>query len=119
MISVLNIIFISLLLIIAAISKSIVDTILFHRGGKLIEWFPKWKDFFDIKKQGKFLPLTKYPWDGFHIFNSLMIFSFLAIPCILLPYVWYIKLGIWVASGLGFNVVFNLGFNKIFKNGNN
>lgn len=109
----------SILVIIAAISKSIVDTILFHRGGKLPIWFPKWKDFFDIRKQGKFLPLTKYPWDGFHVFNSIMIFSFLAIPCILLSYTWYISFGIWVISGLIFNLVFNLGFNKIFKNGNN
>lgn len=114
-----NVISIIILLILAATSKSVADTIIYHRGGKLPLWFPKWKDFFDIKKQGKFLPLTKYPWDGVHIANSLMIFSFLAIPCILLPYIWYLKLGIWVVSGLGFNVVFNLGFNKIFKNGNN
>ena len=114
-----NVISIIILLILTATSKSIVDTILFHEGGKLVEWFPKWKDFFDIKKQGKFLPLTKYPWDGYHVFNSLMIFSFLAMFCILLPYIWYINIGIWVVLGLVFNVVFNLGFNKIFKNGSN
>lgn len=119
MISVINIVFISILLTLAIVSKSIVDTILFHKGGKLPIWFPKWKDFFDIKKQGKFLPLTKFPWDGFHVFNSIMICSFLAIPCLLLPYAWYINVGIWVLSGIIFILKFNLGFNKIFKNGSN
>jgi hypothetical protein len=103
LISVINIIFISLLLIITATSKSIVDTILFHEGGKLVEWVSKMgKTSLILKNKVSVLPLTKYPWDGFHVFNSLMIFSFLAIPCILLPYTWYINVGIWVSIRVRF-----------------
>lgn len=98
-----------LLIAIAAICKAAVDTIIFHGGGKL----PKTK-FFDNKVQGKMLTWTKYPWDGKHVGNSLMIVCFVVSG----------TLGAWgqgygivqvVALGVLFILVFNIFCNKIFN----
>lgn len=95
----------ALLIIIAAISKAFVDTIAFHRGGKLKG------DFFNINKQGKMLPFTSYPFDGFHLFNSLMIVCFIAAGS-LQGFRWYVDIPV---LGIIFISVFNLFFNKILK----
>ena len=96
-----------LLIAIAAISKAVADTIIFHGGGKL----PKIA-FFDNDVQGKRLPFTKYPLDGKHVFNSLMIVSFIA-SC---------AFGAWeypvlqiALLGAAFILTFNLFWNKIFN----
>lgn len=94
-----------LLIIIAAISKAFVDTIAFHSGGRFKS------DFFNINKQGKFLPLTKYPFDAFHLFNSLMIVCFITAVS-LGGYRWYIDIPV---LGVIFIIVFNIFFNKILK----
>lgn len=93
-----------ILIIIAAIAKAIADTIVFHGGGKLRQIFGA---FFDINVPGKFLPHTKYPLDGFHIANSLMIVTF----------VWIATDGIveFVLGDAVFILVFNLFWNKILK----
>lgn len=96
-----------LLIVLAAISKALADTVAFHGGGIF-----KGKDFFDINKQGKFLPLTKYPLDAFHLSNSSMIFSFiiaLVFPC---DIVWWLEIPI---LGTAFNLTFNLFWNHIFN----
>jgi hypothetical protein len=91
-------------IILAAICKALVDTIAFHKGGVFKS------KFFDINTQGKFLPLTKYPLDGFHLANSFMLFFFI--------------LGItgfnWklAAAGVLFIAVFNLFWNHIFNKKN-
>lgn len=95
-----------LFIIMAAICKALVDTIAFHDGGKLKG------SFFDINKQGKIIPFTKYHFDGFHVFNSLMIVCFILAACFVPDLAWYYILGI---GGVLFNVTFNLFWNKIFN----
>ena len=69
----------------AAIANAAVDTILHHGGGWLKR---KYGSFFDINKQGKFFWFTKYPVDGYHIFKSIRICSYLAAISISLPHGW-------------------------------
>ncbi len=105
-------IFIQILLIaIAAICKAAVDTIVFHNGGKL----PK-TAFWDNNKQGKYLPLTKYPWDGKHVLNSVMIVCFVFSETMGTwgTWVWIAPLQV-LSLGIIFILVFNLFWNKIFN----
>lgn len=91
-------------IVLAALCKAAVDTIIHHGGGKLKVWFG---DFFDVNKQGKFLPLTKYPFDGLHVFNSLMILFFLlAITTDLI---------LIVAIGIIFVIAFKFFWDNIFN----
>lgn len=90
----------------AAICKALIDTIAFHKGGVFKS------KFFDINTQGKFLPFTKYPLDGFHISNSLMIVFFVVATCMPSPLVWYLNI---ILLGTAFNLVFNLFWNHIFN----
>jgi hypothetical protein len=98
------------LILIAAISKALVDTIVFHQGGRY-----KGKNFFNINIQGKFLPFTKYPFDGLHVANSLMIFCFVTAGVLAANQTWWISIIAVVVIGSLFNVVFNIFWNKIFK----
>lgn len=99
-----------ILIIISAISKALVDTIAFHQGGVF-----KGNNFFDITKQGKMFPLTKYPMDGFHIANSLMILSFIVAVCIPSTIPWWIKFSL---LSVIFIITFNIFWNHIFNNKN-
>lgn len=97
-------------IIISAISKAISDTLSHHYKNSI---FYKKGDFWDINKQGKFLRFTKYPFDGWHIFNSIMIISFIT------GFVFYEQtfnpvLEIFI-GGIVFNLTFNLFYNKILK----
>lgn len=83
----LKILFIAL----AAICKAMVDTIAFHKGGRFLS------DFFNINKQGSFLPFTKYPFDGFHIFNSFMILFFILASCVYPRYNVFINVALYSA----------------------
>lgn len=94
-------------IILAAICKALTDTIAFHHGGIFHA-----DKFFDINTQGKFLPLTKYPLDGFHLSNSMMIVFFIAAVCAPSPIVWYLNI---VLLGVVFNLVFNFFWNHIFN----
>lgn len=100
-----------LLIVVAAICKAAVDTIVFHNGGKL----PK-TAFFDNKKQGKFFPMTKYPVDGKHVLNSLMIVCFVVSGTMGTwgTWVWMALLQVAVL-GVIFILVFNIFWNKIFN----
>ena len=97
----------SILVVIAAISKALVDTIAFHGGGVF-----KGKPFYNINIQGKMLPFTKYPVDAFHLANSLMILSF-----ILLAIVNYKnkKWVIFLVLAIVYLCTFNLFWNYIFN----
>lgn len=96
-----------LLIAIAAICKAAVDTIVFHGGGKL----PK-TAFFDNNKQGKFLPITKYPVDAKHLGNSLMIVSFIVSGALRHRGVLLLDVAV---LGIVFILVFNIFWNKIFN----
>jgi hypothetical protein len=94
-------------IILAAICKALTDTIAFHRGGVF-----KGRKFFDIYAQGEFLPFTKYPLDGFHVTNSLMIVFFVAAVCIPPSLEWYLNI---ILLGTAFNLVFDLFWKYIFN----
>lgn len=95
-----------LFILLAALCKSLVDTIAFHKGGVF-----QGNKFFDINQQGKFIPHTKYPFDGFHVFNSLMIVFFVAATCTITRLPNLVNL---VGLGIVFNLVFNFCWNKVF-----
>lgn len=96
----------ALLFILAGCSKATADTI----SPRKSELAKKGK-FWDIKQKGKYLPLTKYPVDGWHIFGSIYIIS--AIVGATIPgYRWYIDIPV---EGLIMNISFNIMYYKILK----
>lgn len=98
----------ALCVILAAICKALSDTISPRKGSRL----SKRGDFWDIKKQGKFLPLTKYPLDGWHLCNSGMICMFIIAAAIPIQCDWWIEIP---AMGVIFIIAFNFVFNKILR----
>lgn len=87
----------------AAICKAVSDTIAHHYDTSIF----KGKDFFNPEIQGKRLPFTSYPFDGWHVFNSLMIVFF----CLAVFWIsWKLLL-----AGVLFILVFNLFYNTILK----
>lgn len=99
-----------LFIILSAIMKAIVDTLSHHYKNSI--FFEK-SNFWNIKKQGKFLPFTKYPLDGWHICNSLMIISFIFFGILHDTYFnLYLDL---LISGILFIIIFNLFYNKFLK----
>lgn len=99
-----------ILIALIATTKALVDTIAFHHGGVF-----KSIDFFNINIQGHFLPFTTYPFDGFHLANSFMIF--LLIICALPIFKpsklkWYWEFVIYSAA---FILIFNLFWTHIFN----
>lgn len=93
------------LIIIAAICKAAVDTVIHHPHTSKL-----WGDFWDMRK-GKFLPLTKYRWNGWHLANSTIIIS-LIVAGVLHGYKWYFDIPV---LGTIFILVFNLFYNKLFQ----
>jgi hypothetical protein len=95
----------SLLIIIAAVAKAVVDTIHHHPKTMVFKG-----DFWRLWPRGKVLPFTNYPLDGWHVFNSLMILAFIGAGT--LPgYRWYIDIPV---AGVLFIAVFNICYNKLF-----
>ena len=94
-----------------AIFKAIADTITHHEGGIL---FRKYGSFFDMKVQGKFLPFTEYPLDGWHLANTG--FWAAGIAGFIIPGSWFdfwlYNYVLLVALSI---VVFNIFYNKILK----
>ncbi len=91
-----------LLVICAAIFKAAADRIANHNY--TVSIFKGW-----WLTQGRFLPLTKYKIDGWHISNSGMICSFIALIFCTVDWYFYFILG------TVFILVFNLFYNHIFK----
>jgi hypothetical protein len=109
-------VFILLLVVLAAASKATADTLADHFGSSIFKNLdPKFWDKNVSWQYGKFLPLTKFRVDGWHIANSIMIWAFLGAIAIQLPYKWYWKLAGFVAIGTLFNLDFNLFYNHIYK----
>jgi len=102
------------LLILAAFFKAVADTLQHHYDISVFNkldgrwWNPEvsWK-------YVKFIPLTKYRLDAWHLANSLMIVSFICFGLFHEShYKWWIEL---IAGGILFNVVFGLFYDKILK----
>lgn len=87
----------------AGVFKAVADTIAHHYSTSVFNG----KDFFNPEIQGKRLPFTKYPLDGWHVANSCMIFCF----CVgAVGVTWKV-----LAAGFIFIIVFNLFYNTILK----
>lgn len=102
------------LLILAAIFKAVADTLQHHFDtsifrNKDVRW---WNPAFSWKYV-KFIPLTKYRLDAWHLANSLMIVSFICFGVFHESiYKWWIEI---IAGGIIFNVVFSLFYNKLLR----
>lgn len=99
----------ALLITIAAMMKAVADTIAHHGGGVLRR---KWGDFFDINVQGWIIPGTKYPFNGWHIANSITIASLILAAVINSTVPWWIM---FILLSTVFILVFNLFWNKVLK----
>jgi len=99
----------TILILLAAIFKAVADTVAHHYDTSIF----RWNDFYNPLKQGKKIPFTKYPLDGWHLANSLMIVSFICAWAFHKPILkWYYEIPI---AGVAFNLTFNLFYNKILR----
>lgn len=108
-------------IILAAIFKAIADTLSHHYSTSVFKW--KDRRFWDpavSHLHAPFLKFTKYRIDGWHLANSAMIVSFVAVavynifgnPAAYMRVHWALTIGIY---GLVFNLVFNLFYNKVLR----
>ena len=101
-----------LFILLAAVCKACADTVSHHFGRSVFkDKDPKWWDPSVSWQHTKFLPLTKYRADFWHLMNSGMIVCFtlaVVFHVELLP--WWAEIGI---GGAAFVIVFNLFYNKI------
>lgn len=95
-----------LLIVIAAVAKAIVDTVHHHPRTMI---FRGW--FWTLWPHRYVVPFTNFPFDAWHVFNSVMIAAFIGAGT--LPgFAWYIELPLF---GSLFILTFNIFYNKIFK----
>lgn len=94
----------AILIIICAICKAIVDTITHHPLRMRLKG-----SFWKLWPHDKFIPFTKYPLDGWHLCNSIMILCFIIYGS-LTGFRWYVDIPV---SAVLFTVTFNLFYNKI------
>lgn len=102
------------LILIAAIFKAIADTLAHHYDTSVFRrlpfqfWNPN-----ESYKYIKFIPLTKFRPDAWHLANSAMIVSFI---CAVIFYEQQLK-WFWelVIAGVSFNVVFGLFYDIILR----
>ena len=101
-----------LFILLAAVCKACADTVSHHFGRSVFkDKDPKWWDPSVSWQHTKFLPLTKYRADFWHLMNSGVIVCFtLAVVFHEKQLAWPIELFI---AGMGFNLVFNVFYNKI------
>lgn len=104
----------ALFILLAAICKAVADTLQHHYGSSVFRFSNR--RFWDPAiswKYAKFLPLTKYRLDGWHLANSGMILFFCLAVAVHTPLLrWWIELP---AAGLLFILSFNLFYNKILR----
>jgi hypothetical protein len=102
------------LLLLAAFFKAVADTLQHHYGSSVFSKLNKnwWNPVYSWQYV-KFLPLTKYRADGWHLANSGMIICFIAVGVVHQPVLaWYWEL---LIGGAYFNLVFNLFYNKLLR----
>jgi len=104
----------ALLIVLAAISKAVADTLYHHYDTSVFANLnPKWWNPVVSCNHVKFLPFTKYRPDAWHVANSIMIVAFIlaVVLHISFTYCWLEML----IYGAGFNIVFSLFYDKIFR----
>lgn len=96
----------------AAFFKAVVNTLDHHFDSSVFrKWnTPFWNPLHPDNDKVKMI--FRYPLDGWHITNSLMIVCFIGAGLFNTWLVWYWEL---ILMGLTFNGVFNLFYNKILR----
>lgn len=103
------------LIVLAAIFKSIADTLDEHFEVSIFKKLnPKWWSKNVSWKYVRFLPLTHYRPDAWHLANSAMIISFVLAVVFYQPWLgqWYYD---FIAFGFAFNVTFEFFYSKVWK----
>jgi hypothetical protein len=104
----------ALFILIAAICKAVADTLIHHYDTSIFRFSNRrfWDPSISYKFV-KYLPLTKYRADGWHLANSIGIVSWsLAVVLHEALWPWWVEL---LLAGAIFNLVFNLFYNKILR----
>lgn len=103
-----------ILLVLAGMFKAVADTLIHHFDTSIFR--RKDRKFWDPNiswKYAKYLPLTKYKVDAWHLSNTGMIICFcLSVALNTFPYHWLLQ---FLAAGLIVNISFNLFYNKILR----
>lgn len=99
------------ILILAAFFKAVADTLQHHFDTSIFRNYDyKWWDPNRSWRYIKFIPLTKYRPDAWHLANSLMIISFICLAVFYKPHFkWWIEI---MAAGILFNLAFGLFYDK-------
>ena len=96
-----------ILVIVAALFKAIADRIANHDHTVSI-----FKEGGFWLKQGRFIPLTKYKLDGWHLSNSIMICSLVGLIFSNITFQqWYL----YPILGIVWIIIFNFFYNQILK----
>jgi hypothetical protein len=98
----------------AALFKSVADTLQHHYDTSIFKHkAPKFWNPAISYRYVKFLPLTKYRPDGWHLANSAMIVCFVCAAVLHRPVLaWYYEI---LIGGAWFIVVFNTFYNKLLR----
>lgn len=107
-----------ILILLSAIFKAVADTLQHHFDTSVFKYLtPKFWNPIESYKYVKFLPLTKYRPDAWHLSNSAMIICFICAVAVNdlykhwnLP--WWVYL---LVLGAGFNIVFEIFYSKILR----
>lgn len=103
-----------LLILLASIFKAIADSLAHHFDTSVFKKLPKqfWNPA-ESYKYVKFIPLTKFRPDAWHLSNSAMIISFICAVIFYeqqLKWVWELLIG-----GTAFNLMFSLFYDSILR----
>lgn len=103
-----------LIILLAAIFKAIADTLQHHYSTSVFRKLPyQYWNPNESWKYIKFIPLTKFRPDAWHLANSAMIVSFiLAVIFYEQQLKWFWELAI---AGVSFNVIFGLFYDLILR----
>lgn len=104
-----------ILLLFASFFKAVADTLQHHFETSVFKkkdprfWNPN-----ESWKHTRFIPLTKYRADAWHLANSAMIVSFISFGVFYTPlkYEWWTEIA---AAGILFNLLFGLFYSKLLR----
>jgi hypothetical protein len=104
----------AILIIFAAIFKAIADTLQHHYDTSVFKRMPfQWWNPAESYKYVKFMPLTKYRPDAWHLANTGMINCFIFAAVLNdIEWGWYWQVP---AGGVLFILVFNVFYNRILR----
>lgn len=102
------------LILFASFFKAVADTLIFHYDTSVFKNLtPKYWNPVESWKYVRFIPLTRYRPDAWHLANSGMIFSFIFAVIFYRQYFeWYWEL---LIAGVGFNLMFWLWYDKLLR----